>query len=105
MVCETPCGGILKKLGTVRINGEVDNERVSIEFDRMRVRTRILSVCKLVRNDHEIYIKRGGGSIRNTTSGKQTKFFEHAGVYYLKLKITPPVDGNGNNNGFGRQGA
>ena len=100
---ETACGGIPKMLDTIRVNGEVDNENVSIEFDRMRVRTPILSVRKLVRDDHEIYIKRGGGNIRNTTSGKQIKFFEHAGVYYLKLKITPPVDSNGNNNGFGRQ--
>ena len=103
MVCETACGGILKKLGTVRINGEVDNEKVSIEFDHMRVRTPILSVRKLVRDDHEIYIKKGGGSIRHTTNGKQISFFEYAGVYYLKLKISPPTDSNGNNNGFGRR--
>ena len=71
----------------------------------MRVRTPILSVRKLVRDDHEIYTTRGGGSIRNTTSGKQIKFFEHAGVYYLKLEITSRADSNGNNNVFGRQGA
>ena len=104
MVCETACGGILKKLGTVHVNGEVDNDKFSIQCDHMRVRTPILSVRKLVRDDHEIYIKRCGNSIRNITSGKQIKFFEHAGVYYLKLKITPPVDSNGNNIGFGWQG-
>ena len=58
---------------------EVDNEKVSIAFDHMRVRTPILSVRKLVRDDREIYIKRCG-SIRKTTSGKQIKFFERAGV-------------------------
>ena len=71
----------------------------------MRVRTPILPVRKLVPDDHEIYIKKGGGSIRHTTNGKQIKFFEHAGVYYLKLKINPPANSSGNNNGFGRQGA
>ena len=72
----------------------------------MRVRTPILSVRKLVRDDHEIYINGGGVSIRDTTSGKQIKLFEqHAGAYYLKLKITPPVDSSGNNNGFGGHGA
>ena len=71
----------------------------------MPIRTPILSVRKLVRDDHEIYIKRGGGSIRNTTNGKQIKFFEHASVYYLKLKITPPVNSKDNNIGFGRQEA
>ena len=78
-----------KSPGTVRVNGEVDNEKVSIEFDQLRVRTPILSVRKLVRDDHEIYIKRVGGNIRNTTSGKQIKFCEHAGAYYPELKITP----------------
>ena len=29
-VCETACGGILKKLGTVRVNGEVVSEKVSM---------------------------------------------------------------------------
>ena len=105
MVCETACGGILDKLCTVRANGEVDNEKVSIEFDSMRAHTPLLSVRKQVRDDHEIYIKRGGGSTRKTTSGKQIKFFKHAGVYYLKVKTTPPVDSEGNNNGVGRQGA
>ena len=105
MVCETTCGRILKKVGTDRVNGEVDNKNISIAFDHMQVRTPILSVRKLVRDNHEIYIKKGGGSIRHTTNGKQIKFFEHAGVYCLKLKITPPIDGKDNSNGFGRQGA
>ena len=102
-MCETASGGILKKRGTVRIDGGVDNEKVSIEFDHMRVRTPILFVKKLVRDDHDIYIKRGGGSIKNTSSGKQLKFFEHAGVYYRKLEITYPVDSKRSDNGFGRQ--
>ena len=97
--------GILKKLGTVRVNGEVDNENVSIEFDHVRFRTPMLSVRQLVRDDHEIYSKRNGGSIRSTTNGKQIKLFEHAGVYYLKLKITPPVDSTNHSNGFGWQEA
>ena len=105
MASEAACGGILKKLGTVRVNGEVDNEKVSIEFDHMRVRTPILSVRKLFRDDYEIYIKKGGGSIRNATIGKRIKSFDDASVYYLKLKITPPVDRKDNNNGSVRQGA
>ena len=39
MVCETACGGILKKLDTFCVNGEVGNEKVAIEFDHMRIRT------------------------------------------------------------------
>ena len=37
MVCEKAYGGILKKLGTVRVNSEVVNDKVAIEFDHMRV--------------------------------------------------------------------
>ena len=80
-------------------------EKVSIEFDHMHVRTPILSVRKAVRDDHEMYIKRSGGSIKNTVNGKQIKFFEHAGVYYIRLNFTPAVDSNNDNSGVGRQGA
>ena len=72
MVCETAYAGILKKLGTVRVNGEVDNAKVSAEFDHMRVRNSIFSVRKLIRDDHEVYIKRGGSITWNITSGKHS---------------------------------
>ena len=78
-----------------------ENENVSIEFDHMRVRTPLLSVKKLVRDDHEI----GGGNIKNTTNGKHINFFEHASVQYVKLKTTPPVDSKNNDSGVGRQEA
>ena len=105
MACETACGGIVKKLGTVQINGEADNQKDPIEFDHMRVRTPILSVRNMACDDHKIYLKRGGGSVNSTTSGKQIKFSEHAGVYYTKLETTPPVDSNKSDSGFGRQEA
>ena len=100
MACETACGGILKKLGTVCANSEIENEKVSSGLHHMRIRNPKWSVRKLVRDDHEVYIKRWRWHPEHNQ-----KLFEHAGVYYLKLYITPPIDSTKNDSGFGRQAA
>ena len=56
----------------------------------MEVKGPILSVRCLVDDGHEMRIYKGGGSIRNTSAGKEVQFFEHAGVYYLKMKLDSP---------------
>ena len=47
VVCETACGGILNKLGTVRVNGIVDNKRVSIEFDNLKTMDEAIRKARL----------------------------------------------------------
>ena len=68
----------------------------------------ILSVRKMVKNDHDVVFEDHGGSIRNRKTGKTIRLFEHEGVYFVKFKVKDPDSVNtivGNNQGFHRQGA
>ena len=100
---ETACGGILKNLGSVKVEAEADGHTIGINFVNMKVKCPILSVRKICRDGHEVRIHRRGGVIRNNGNGKEIKFFEHRGVYYVKLKIKKPVPVP--EAGFTRQGA
>jgi hypothetical protein len=82
--------------------------RVLVTFDHMKVKIPILSVRKLIKDNNEVYINRKGGVITNLDSGKQIKFFNHQGVYYLKLKIHDPKHSqfsDQNESDFVRRGA
>ena len=94
---ETACGGILDILGTVDVDANVDGHKVGIRFNHMNVNSPILSVRRLVKDGHEVYIGKGGGFVRHIESGRRLTFFEHQGVYYMKMKVSEPV--------FARQGA
>ena len=89
-VAETACGGILKRLGKVNTLGSVDDVPVDITWNHMRVKCPILSVVRLTKDGNEVWIRRDGGEIVNKASGKRLKFFEHNGVYYMKIKIETP---------------
>ena len=107
-VAETACGGLLHKLGKVRVQGTIDGQNVGVTFDHMKVKIPILSVRKLIKDNNEVYINRKGGVITNLDSGKQIKFFNHQGVYYLKLKIHDPKHSqfsDQNESDFVRRGA
>ena len=39
-----------------------------------------------------VSFRKGGGQIRNSLSGKVVNFYEHEGVYFIKLKIKNPND-------------
>ena len=70
----------------------------------MEVKCPILSVRCLVDDGHDVWIRKGGGIIQNTKNKKEIRFYEHAGVYYLKMKVDEPEGGN-NNSLFTRPGA
>ena len=89
---ETACGGILRRLGLVRCRGTVDGNNVEIQWNHMHVKCPILSVLRLTKEGNEVIIRDDGGEIVNKASGKRIPFFQHNGVYYLKLKITKPDD-------------
>ena len=89
-VAETACGGILRLLGLVKCTGEVDGNEVSILWNHMKVKCPILSVLRLTKDRNEVIIREDGGEIINLKTGKRIPFFQHNGVYYLKLKINSP---------------
>ena len=88
--------------GKVRTTGSVDGTQISKTWSHMHVKCPILSVRCLVEDGHDVWIRKGGGIIRNLQSKKELRFFEHAGVYYLKMKIDQP-DGKAAQ-GFARPG-
>ena len=105
VVNETACGGKLTKQGSVQAQSETEGSKVAIEFDSMQVKTPILSVGKLVRDNNEVRFRRHGGFIQNSASGKKINVFEYQGVCFMKLKIQPPNDRKNSHQDFHRQGA
>ena len=91
-------------LGKVRTTGTVGGVRVAMTWSHMKVKCPILSVRCLVDDDHDVWIRKGGGVIRNTDNGKEITFYEYGGVYYCKMKIDPPSD-LGDEQLFNRHGA
>ena len=89
---ESACGGILKCLGRVKTQGTVEGIPLNVTWQSMDVKVPILSVRQLVRNKHHVRFHEVGGYIRNTLTGQKIPFFEHQGVYYLKMKFSSPVD-------------
>ena len=89
---ETACGGILRRLGLVRCRGTVDGNNVEIQWNHMRVKCTILSVLRLTKEGNEVIIRDDGGEIANKASSKKIQFFQHNGVYDLKIKISKPED-------------
>ena len=89
-VAETACGGILKRLGLVKCSGQVEGNEVTIQWNHMKVKCPILSVLRLTKNGNEVILRENGGEIINLETGKHIPFFQHNGVYYLKLKIHKP---------------
>ena len=104
LIAEAACGGKLTKQGSVHVACETDGSKVAIEFDSMRVKTPILSVRQLVRDDNEVRFRRHKGFIPNLVSG-EINVFEYQGVYVMKLKIQQPNDQNNSKQDVHRQGA
>ena len=70
--------------------GTVGDVQVGVTWSHMKVKCPILSVRCLVDDGHDMWVRKGGGVIRHTETGKELLFFEHAGVYYIKMKIHEP---------------
>ena len=45
----------------------------------------------MVKNQNDVIFEDSGGSIRNRKTGRVIKFFEHEGVYFLKMKVKDPI--------------
>ena len=90
-------------LGKVATTGTVGGVHVGVTWSHMRVKCPILSIRCLVDDGHDMRIYKGGGSIRNTSTGKEIQFFEHAGVYYLKMKLDS-LKGKPTDSVFSRRG-
>ena len=89
---ESACGGIMKRLGRVRTRGLVEGMQLDIRWNSMKVKVPILSVRKLVQDNHNVWFEKHGGYILNLLTNEKLPFFEFQGVYYLKMKILPPPD-------------
>ena len=85
---ETAGGGILRKLGSVRTTGLIDDCEVGITWDHMKVSTPILSVRKLVKDGNDVYINKHGGYIIHLATGKKMRIYNFQGVWYVRMKIT-----------------
>ena len=71
---ETACGGKLTKQESVHVECETDGSNVAIEFDSMRVKTPILSVRQLVRDNNVVHFRRHGGFFYNLVSKKKINY-------------------------------
>lgn len=91
-IAETACGGILKKLGTLKVNALADGETVAIKCDHRRVKVPILSVRRLCKDGNHCVIHKKGGFIYNEATGKRIKCMELSGVYDLRMKIMNATD-------------
>ena len=82
----------------------MDGNDVAIQWNHMRVKCPILSVLRLTQDGNEVVIRSDGGDIINTKTGKKLKFFQHNGVYYIKIKVAQPDNSPSNSPLFHRRG-
>ena len=82
----------MKRLGKVCTQGTVEGHTLNIKWDVMDVKVPIISVRKLVRDNHNVRFRRKGGYILNLETRDKIPFFEYQGVYYLKMKFTQPTE-------------
>ena len=71
----------------MRTQGLVDGQALDIKWHAMNVKVPILSVRKLVRDNHNVEFSWQGGDILNLHTRARTPFFGHQGVDYLKMKF------------------
>ena len=45
----------------------------------------------MVKHRNDVIFEDSGGSIRNRKTGRVINFFEHEGVYFLKIKVKDPI--------------
>ena len=87
---ESACGSIIKCKGKVQTRGTVEGLSLDVQWSSMNVKVPILSVRKLVKDQHQVRFIENGGYIKNLRNGDRIPFFEFQGVYYLIMKILPP---------------
>ena len=82
----------MKRHGKVSTQGTVEGHTLNIKWDAMDVKVPIISVRKLVRDNHNVRFRRQGGYILNLQTRAKIPFFEYQGVYYLKMKCSQPSE-------------
>ena len=86
--------------------GRVGDVGVDITWNHMKVKCPILSVLRLAKEGHDIWLHRRGGEVIDNKSGKRMKFHVHHGVYYMKIRVDDPATVPKNNvPDVARQGA
>ena len=88
----TACGKQLRNKGRVVIPAKVAGKAFPVAFKDMEVEMPILSVRKMVKRRNVVRFADGGGTIRNSQTGRTIRFYEHEGVYFLKLKVDDVTD-------------
>ena len=86
----TACGQKLVNKGRVQIKATAQGAEFNVTFKDMETELPILSVRKMVKKNHDVRFRRDGGTIRHRATGREMLFYEHEGVYFLKLKISNP---------------
>ena len=60
-------------------------------FCNIKTHMPILSVRRIVKNKNRVLFEDEGGHVASKSTGMRIPFFEHEGVYVLKLKIRKPA--------------
>ena len=87
----TACGKTLYNRGKCIVKGTVDGDEFCVPFKDMDVELPILSVRKIVKRRNSVRFNQRGGTIKCLDTGRILKFYEHEGVYFIKLKVTDPA--------------
>ena len=79
------------------IKGQVQDQAFPVAFKEMEVELLILSARKIVKKKKkkDVRFTQQGGTIRNKDTGQTVMFYEHNGIYFLKLKTSGPNDNTG----------
>ena len=97
----TANGDRLYNEGKFDVTGECDGTQLSIGFTNVKVDTPVASIRKFCKSGNDVSFYEGGGCIINRASGAKARFQEMGGVYFLKLRVKPPVTAE-NGLGFAR---
>ena len=91
----TAGGHELKHEGRCRVDVVMGDKEFQIPFSNMKVDIPILSVRRMVRCGNSVVFNEDGGEIINQASGHKIHFFEAMGAYWVKMKVNPPTDNDG----------
>ena len=97
-------GGRIPNRGEQRVNVAVETgDLCKVVFNDARVTDPILSVAQLNDSGHDVMYQKKGGYIEHLKTGQRVRMYRREGVYWVKLKVLPPDDGD-RASSFHRQG-
>jgi hypothetical protein len=90
---ESACGGIMKQHGRVKTVGKIGDLTLNVKWNAMDVKVPILSVRRLCRDNNNLNVgfSHKGGYIYNMVTKERIEILEYQGVYFVKMKILPPL--------------